>query len=191
MYIGAMGWVRPLVLGPLLLAMFASTATARAHRAVPPGNPTILQYVETIPSAGGASPTTSVSDRSGGGRSASGAGGGGPVATPTARSLAVAGADGRAALALSQATAPARIRRLGPAAVPAGAVPSRREVPGLPTPQTPVLAPGAGRTPSVASAVLSALTGSGSRGLGLALPVMLGAGLLLGAGIALLRRRSR
>lgn len=164
-----------------------ASAQARVHTIAPPGNSGVGQYLETVPTAGGAQPSNTVhpvagalgqsgkppgTGATGGGAGATGGGtgspGGGAISASTQRSLAAHGPTGAAAAALAQATAPAPTRRADPGASAA--------------------VTGGGSSP--AASVLKSLTGSTSGGgLGPLLPSLLVASVLGAAVLALLRRR--
>jgi hypothetical protein len=163
--------MRPAVVlfASLALLGFAASARAKSTILVPPGNSSVSQYVESVPTAGGGRPSGSIhtgvppSNRSGGG--------GGPISPSTVRQLHAQGAAGTAAAALAVATAPSRPR--SPARVS----------------QQPPPPSGGGASPL--SSVVKALTGSSSSGgLGLLLPIILVATLLCGTLVAVLRRRT-
>jgi hypothetical protein len=184
-----------LILLTLLLAIgITAPAAARLRVIAPPGNSGVGQYVETVPTAGGGRPTSTVhpvaggSHGSGGGGSVGGSAGGGgtsgggsatggTIAPATQRALVAHGAAGAAAAAFANATAPSRAR--------------------------PVVSHAAGRTRSAVStppsangsspmgSLLRAVTGSTSNGgLGPLLPVILIGSLFGAAALALLRRRT-
>ena len=166
----------------LALALPApASAQARVHTIAPPGNSGVGQYVETVPTADGGQPTSTI--HSGGvggavGRGGSGGGpsGGGAIAPATQRALARQGPAGDATAALARATAPRRAR---PAARAGGGR----------TQATGSLATGSeGSSPS--TSVLKALTGSTSGGgLGPLLPIALIGSVLAAAVLTLVRRR--
>jgi hypothetical protein len=184
--------LRATLLAAGLLALAATPALARHHRhrpLAPPGNSGINQYVESYPTASGNQPTNRVhrhngshgsgptAGAGGGGGGGGGTGGGGGVSNATASALAAQGPSGAAAASLAQATAPShpRVHRQ-PVAGP-------RVIQG-----NPVAA--VGGSPSAASSIFKALTGSStSGGLGLLLPVLLIIALVGAAGLAVLRHR--
>jgi hypothetical protein len=184
--------MRPVVLALLLVVAFAVPAQARVVRIAPPGNSGVSQYDETIPTAGGSRPTSTVhpvgggshgsggSQGSGGaggsGGSGGSAGGGSAVSGSTFHALAAEGPQGAAAAALAQVTAPTRSQ---PAASKTG---SRTD--------SSIAAASGGDGSSPVTSLVKAVTGStSSGGLGPVLPVIL-IGSLLGAGaLALMRRR--
>jgi hypothetical protein len=173
----------------LALAIPAS-AQARVHTIAPPGNSGVGQYLETVPTAGGAQPSNTVHPVAGavggsgkppggsagtsgtagtnGSAGTTGATGGDAISSSTRRALAEQGPTGTAAAGLANATAPA---------------PPRRAEHGAATAVS-----GGGSSP--AASVLKSLTGSSSgSGLGPLLPSLLIASLLGAAVLALLRRR--
>jgi hypothetical protein len=165
----------------LALALAApSAAQARAHTIAPPGNSGVGQYVETLPTADGSQPTSTVhSGGVGGGGGTGGSGGasgGGAIAASTRRALAKQGPTGDATAAVAQATAPRRTR---PAARPGDAPVN---------PSGSAAFASGGSSPSVS--VIKALTGSTSGGgLGPLLPIVLIGSVLAAAVLTLVRRR--
>jgi hypothetical protein len=184
--------IRPaLVLGALLLLTAASPAGA-APRTVPPGHSGASQYTETLPTAGGEQATGEVAPatpagggaKGGGGGTGSGASGGGgatdageagpaPAPTPTealgardAKRLEGLGPEGKAAANLAAAASPA--------ASPSG----HRSAAAKADASSPV------------RQVVGQLTGtSGSGGMGILLPLLIVASVLLAAAFAFTRRR--
>jgi hypothetical protein len=163
-----------------LAAIAAQPAVAQPANGAPPGNSAINQYLETIPSLGGNSPTSSI-HRSGshsiGGAAGTGSGGQGgggssSVPAPTQRSLAARGPAGREARDIAVADAPRHPK--AHSASSNGAGPDQ-------APASPL------------HSVISALTGSSTNGggLGVWLPVLLVVVLLGGGSFALVRRRAR
>jgi len=184
-----------------LIAILALPASAAAkghtHTIAPPGDSGVQQYVETIPTARGGQPTSSVhrggsgsghSRGGGGGSGASGggSGGGSAISPSTQRALDSQGADGRAAAAVLSATAPTGAGSTtsgqgagGSATSGGGSTKSGSNAGG---------SPGNGASP--ASAVFHTLTGStSSGGLGSLLPIILVGSLLAVTALAVLRRR--
>jgi hypothetical protein len=179
--------VRRIAIALVVALGVPASAQARVHTIAPPGNSGVGQYLETVPTAGGAQPSNTVhpvvgavsksgkppgAGATGGGVGATGGGsgsaGGGAISPSTQRSLAAHGPAGAAAAALARATAP---------------VPARR-----PDPEASAAASGGGSSP--AASVLKSLTGSTSGGgLGPLLPSLLVASVLGAAVLALLRRR--
>jgi hypothetical protein len=151
-------------LAPLVLVLAALTlpsAAAAAGSNAPPGNSGVDQYFETIPSAGGNHPAARGAKPGAGGLSAA-----------ERRRLAAAGPAGAAAADLAAANAPRRARHHhGPGATTTAPLPSA-----------------AGRSPF--STALHAVSGSDSSGLGILLPLILGATLLAGILAVAVRRRS-
>jgi hypothetical protein len=162
-----------------------ASAQARVHTIAPPGNSGVGQYLETVPTAGGAQPTNTVhpvagavggSKGSGGPRGGAGAPGGGTISSSTQRALAGQGSTGAADAALAQATAPPKS--------PKPAHGDHRRT----SSATSAASTGGGSSP--ASSVLKSLTGSTSGGgLGPLLPSLLIVSVLGAAVLALLRRR--
>jgi hypothetical protein len=179
--------VRRIAIALVVALGVPASAQARVHTIAPPGNSGVGQYLETVPTAGGAQPSNTVhpvvgalgksGKPPGGGATGGGAGspgggagspGGGAISSSTQRSLARQGPTGAAAAALAQATAPAPTRRAEPRRTSA--------------------VTGSGSSP--ATSVLKSLTGSTSGGgLGPLLPSLLVASVLGAAVLALLRRR--
>lgn len=159
----------------------AVPAQARVGTIAPPGSSGISQYDETIPTAAGSRPTKTVhpgvgSHGSGGAGSAGGISArGGAVPPATQRALAASGPGGAAAAALARATAPSGSR--GASTAGRGTEPS-----------TSAVSTGTGSAPI--STLLRAVTGStSSGGNGAVLPLIFLGTLLVGAGLALRRRR--
>jgi hypothetical protein len=146
----------------VVLLAAAASASARNRVLAPPGNSAISQYVEVVPTASGGRPASGI--HPGGG--SPGAGSQGLLPAATAKALAARGTDGAAVASLARATAPAVGAGKGP-------------IQPLPA--------GAGASP--ATSLLKAVTGSSSSGgLGILLPVLLGAS-VLGAGLLAWRKR--
>ena len=186
----------------VLLSLSATAAAAtptRAHEAkkappkvVKPGDPGSSQYQEDVPSAFGSVPATSVTPRL--------AHPSGPsLPHAVANQLSNAGASGRAAAALavagtpqvSTSQAPRSRRRSHSSATGAGSSTggssSSGGAPGSAGNGASALAQaGSGR--GIAGAVTHSLVGSGG-GIGVLLPVLLGASVLIAAAIAMQRRR--
>lgn len=160
-----------------------SAAQARVHKIAPPGNSGVGQYVETVPTAGGGQPTSTVHPGGVGvavGRGGTGGGpgstGGGAIAPSTQRALAKQGPTGDATAALAAATAPRRAR---PAARSSQA-----------RPRSSISSTSGGQGSSASTSVLKALTGSTSGGgLGPLLPIALIGSVLAAAVLTLVRRR--
>jgi hypothetical protein len=146
----------------LVLAL-ASTAIAqsrdRDRKPTPPDNSAIGQYVEDVPGAGGARP----SETPGGGGPVGGAPGAGLLSPAASQALAEQGAAGRSAARLAEDTAPEKGDG-GPAAA------------------------GGGRGSGI-KGIVDAVTGSDSDGMGVVLPIILGASVLAALLLLALRRR--
>jgi hypothetical protein len=171
---------------------FPAAAAAKGHSQTiaPPGVSGVQQYVETVPTAHGGQPTSSVHGGAGpghpgggggitggGGSGTSSGGSSGAVPSSTQRALAAQGADGRAAAALAAATAPSNPHR------GAGTASGR----GL---SSSVSSVSRATSTSPVSAIFKALTGSSSSGgLGALLPIILIACLLGFSALAIVRRR--
>ena len=173
----------------------AAAARGRTTTNAPPGNSGVSQYVETIPTAHGGQPTSTV-HRGGAGSGHSGAGGGGTgtsggspgggssVSSSTQRGLDSEGSAGRTAAAFILATAPSGTRSSTQTHA-SGATNGS-------TANGSSVAPGEESGASPASSVFHALTGStSSGGLGSLLPVILIASLLAISTAAVVLRRRR
>jgi hypothetical protein len=176
---------RFLTVGLLVALVLPAAASARAPIVTPPGNSSIGQYIESVPTAKGNRPTATITPGGGGGGSngtgapgASAGGGTGTSAggasgalTPSAtRALGRQGSGGRQVAALARATGSGRSSSRTGAA---GASPRTVQ------PSDAV--------PSPASAVVKSLTGTGG-GFDLLLPAILVL-IAVVAGVLRLRRR--
>jgi hypothetical protein len=177
--------------------VLAPAAAAKTKNVAPPGNSAISQYVESIPTASGNKPSSSL--HSGGGShhgggtgggttSGGGTGGGGSIPSSTQQQLAASGAAGAQAAALAQATAPTG-HRTGRQTIGSSA-------PGFSTgsPQGSHGSGGAvqGAGASAVHSFETAFTGSSSSsGLGSLLPVILVITLVGSAVMAIVRRRQQ
>jgi hypothetical protein len=188
--------MRRFTLGLIVVFILPAAAAAkdRTHTIAPPGNSGVSQYVETIPTAKGGQPTSSVQNGGGGsthsrgggggtsGGGGPGSGGGSAISTPTKRALDSQGADGRAAAAVLSATAPTG--RVSITAGQGGTAGGGRAGAG-----NADTGPGAAGS-SPASAVFKTLTGSAaSGGLGPLLPIILVASLVALSALAIMRGR--
>ncbi len=172
------------VLAALSLAI---APAASAYKVAPPGNSAVSQYVENVPGARGNVPTGAIHSH-----------GGSVALTPsTRRSLVGQGADGARAAVLANATAPAGVRgqnrrhrgASSSGAAAGGGQAAGGQGPGGGAAGTSVSTPVSGSVASPSSAVLKAVTGSATHGLGALLPAILLAS-AIGAGLlAALRRR--
>jgi hypothetical protein len=155
-----------MVLGSLAALLMPAAVSAKGHSYVPPGNSSANQYVEIIPTAGGGSPSHTITP----GR------GEGAISPSTQQALAQQGSDGLQAADLAKATAPRQPQTVThTSSVPSGSSPA---------PASPGSSP--------AAQVVQAVTGaSGQGGLGPLLPVILVAMLLAGVAVAVSRRRRR
>jgi len=177
-----------------LIAVLALPASAAAkggtQTIAPPGNSGVSQYVETVPTAHGGQPTSSVHRGGGGSGHAQGGGGsptsgGGPggtgaISSSTQRALDSQGSTGRAAAAFIQSTAPSGVRASAQGHGHRGTDASNGS--------NAAASQSDGSPP--ASSVFHALTGSTtSGGLGPILPIILIASLLAVSVLAILRRR--
>lgn len=161
--------------GRLAIATIAGTlalptgALAKSTTYAPPGNSGVDQYLETVPTGGGGHATSGPASTGGGGGGGGGSNpSGGASATSsalsagTAKRLAAQGAAGRAVKRLVKQTAPPR----SPAANPNGAQ---------------------GRG-AVSAALHPLVSHSGDGGVGILLPLFLGATLLVTVAVVLRRR---
>lgn len=170
----------------LALALAApSLAQARVQKIAPPGNSGVNQYLETVPTAEGGQPTSTVHPVGAGVRGPGGPGptaghpgssAGGAISSSTQRALASQGPTGTAAAAVAQATAPRGPRSL-----------SHRQGAGA---NSPVSAASTNEGSSPQASVLKTLTGATSGGgLGPLLPIVLIGSVLAAAVLTLVRRR--
>jgi hypothetical protein len=187
--------MRRVVLGALALLAMPTTAAAYSHQQTiaPPGNSGVQQYVETIPTAHGGQPTSSVHEGGGPGHpqgGGSGPAGGGPgggsaISSSTQRALDSQGTTGRAAAAFIRATAPSGARSTTRAS---GNGSTNSNGAHGNNGSNAASTRGGGASP--ASSVFHSLTGvSGNGGLGALLPIILVGSLLVMAGLAIVRRR--
>jgi hypothetical protein len=165
---------RFLIAGLLVALALPAAASARAPVVTPPGNSSIGQYIESVPTTKGNRPTATITPSGGGGGSngtGASAGGASGALTPSAtRALARQGSGGRQVAALARATgSPRSSSRAGAART------------------SPRTVPRSAAVPSPASAVVKSLTGTDG-GFGLLLPAIL---ILIAvvAGVLRLRRR--
>lgn len=165
------------VVRPTLLACIAAVAFpagAFAVRCAPPGNSGIDQYFETIPGAS----CNQAPPGSGG----TGSPGGTHLSPGQRRQLAALGPAGRAVAQFVAATAPA-IEGTGPARDGGSRAGGRRAGPVL----IAAAPPTASGEPPVVGLLKPIVTGSASGGVGILLPIFLGAAVLL-ALVTVLRR---
>jgi hypothetical protein len=181
------------------MAVLASAAVAKNKTVAPPGNSGVSQYVESIPTAQGNKPSSTV--HSGGGThhgggtgggttggTGGGSGGGGSISASTQHQLAAHGAAGAQAAALAAATAPAGGRTAGSHATGSQGTGSRGSAQG--SRGTGGAVQGAGS--SAVHSFETAFTGSSSSsGLGALLPVILVITLVGSAAMAIIRRRQQ
>jgi hypothetical protein len=169
---------RQLTLFPLALLLalaVAAPSSARNRSRTPSGNSAISQYLESIPGAGGGSPTNTIQP-SNESHSSPSAGGGSYSAhsSLSARRLAALGADGAAVSSLVGATAPPSRSGIGaPGSAGTGRNPGGTLGVGAP--------PRGAFSPSTSSA--------GGGGVGVVLPVLMGLSLIGTIALAILRRR--
>jgi hypothetical protein len=153
----------------LLALLVPAAASARARKYAPPGNSAISQYVESVPTAGGGRPSGTIHTRGAAGSSA--------LSPATQRAFSRQGADGKAAAALANATAPAARRNAsaGQRQSPAASASS-----------------GGSANESPLDSLLRTATGASSRGgLGAWLPAILIVATLGGGALALRRGLAR
>jgi hypothetical protein len=175
----------PLIALATVIVSLAGTPAAGATKIAPPGNSGVSQYVENVPGAQGNVPTLTIHPHPAGAAGPAN----GAVAATTRQALAGQGVDGARAVALANAAAPPgvhgvnRRHRSGAGATSGGQGPGGGV--GAAGGSTPV----SGSVASPTSAVLKAVTGSATHGLGALLPGILVAS-AIGAGLlAALRRR--
>jgi hypothetical protein len=174
------GQMRVTPLSVLVLLAFSSPALAKGPSPFPSGNSAGGQYREVIPTADGGRPSSGV----GPGRGSSSA-----VSPSTAKSLARLGPAGPATAALARATAPTEAQGVSPhrGASRYGANPSRGS-PGHRHERPSNLRAPAGGPP--ASQLVKAVSGSDS-GMGVLLPIILGATALVAITMGVFTRRRR
>jgi hypothetical protein len=179
-------WMRGAFLLIVCCVFFAIPGEALAITLAPPGKAGADQYFETIPNpSGNAAPPGSVPGS--GGSGSAGLSHLGSGSTGAAR-LAKLGPDGQKAAAVAAATAPTpaggnATAQSTTAGNTTGGKPGRSGASHVAT--IPQHRHSAGDTPT--SALANALTGSG--GLGLVLPLLLGTSLVLGLGLVISRAR--
>ncbi len=178
---------RLLATAVLGFGLLAVPAAAQPHRHLaPPGNSAISQYLETIPTASGGQPSSSVS--ASGGHGSGGGAGGSVLPASTSHALAAQGPIGAADASMIQATAPSG-GATGQSSGSGGSRsrPSTDQTSSSQTPAAPAASPPA---PGAVNSVLKSLTGSsGSGGLGVLLPILLAVVFVAGGGLAFWRRR--
>ena len=185
--------LRTVAVAVLLAVLPAASARARVHTIAPPGNSGVNQYVESVPTAKGSQPTSTIHPQGGGGGSGRGPGaagsggtssGAGVIPASTARALSRLGTTGAAAAAFALATAP---RRVGHRARPVAG--TTNQAAGRTASSGGSAATSGGSAPT--SSVVKALTGSasGDTGLGVLLPVILVVSALAAAAMSIARRR--
>ncbi len=160
--------IRPLLLALLLLLALAPAANAQTAA---PGVSALDEYQETIPGAGGDTPTDGKPN--------------GNALSPAARaSLARLGADGRRAAALAAQTAPADAPAKGKTAASTNSAGRRTR-----SQQTPDGSSATSGRPPIEATVHAVAAPSG--GMGLLLPVLLACATVAAGGAAFLARRRR
>ena len=183
--------VTTLAIGSLLVFPATALAGNGGHHSVPPGNSGLDQYTENIPGAGGNHPT------GGGGSHHPGGGGGGSGSSVTpgvTHTLDSQGPAGQGAASLAAATAP---DVGGNAPAPAGhggkSGGSANAKGGSGTTASGTASGGnaaSGGSGSGVDAIAAELTGSGvDNGMGIFLPIILGAALIGALGLVALRLR--
>lgn len=153
----------------LFLAMPA--AASASHQSLPPGNSGSDEYVEGVPGAGGDKPSGNVGQEDDGG---AGGAGGGSLPPSAQEALSEQGADGEKAAGLAAATAPGEAKTAGSDAESGSAGDKASDLSG-----------------SRVEQVVQALTGSGSDGMGVALPLILVSAAVVALALLLLARRRR
>ena len=166
-----------------------SSATAQGSHNAPPGNSSIDQYFESVPSADGSSTTTrpgeggatapGVPGTGGEGGGGSGSGGSAGIDSKIEKRLAAQGADGRAVESFTRATRPGAAP--GGPGTPENANGDRGAVAG-------VAAADRGKG-TISSVIETATQGSSNGGMGAALPFLIALALMGAVAAVLLRRR--
>jgi hypothetical protein len=187
--------VTTLAIGSLLVLPATALAGNGGHHSVPPGNSGLDQYTENIPGAGGNHPT------GGGGSHHPGGGGGGSGSSVTpgvTHTLDSQGPAGQGAASLAAATAP-DVGGNAPAGHGGKSGGSANAKGGSGTTASGAAsggnAPSGGNAASGGSgsgvdAIAAELTGSGvDNGMGIFLPIILGAALIGALGLVVLRLR--
>ncbi len=181
--------VTTLAIGSLLVLPATALAGNGGHRSVPPGNSGLDQYTENIPGAGGNHPT------GGGGSHHPGGGGGGSgssVSPGVTHTLDSQGPAGQGAASLAAATAP-DVGGNAPAGHGGKSGGSANAKGGSGTTASGAASGGnaaSGGSGSGVDAIAAELTGSGvDNGMGIFLPIILGAALIGALGLVALRLR--
>lgn len=160
----------------------AAEAKCGTKTLAPPGNSAVNQYVETVPTAKGGCPTSTIPR--------AGTHGSGAISPGTSHALSALGSNGRGAAAFADATGTAKTD----AAKARTSRGHRRSSHGQAAPGGSSGGNGgnnSGNGGSPASAVIKTLSGSGGGGgLGVLLPIILAALAIGAAGIAVTRRRT-
>jgi hypothetical protein len=156
----------------LAAALLAAPAVTQAQQSLPPGNSGVDQYTENVPGPGGDKPTSDDEGGSGGsGGSGSGGAGNGELSASEAQALSDQGANGAAAAQLAEQTAPETAKTNARVEHRSG--------------------DGGDDGGFSADDVFSALTGSDSAGMGVFLPILLGATLLAAIAVGATRMLRR
>jgi hypothetical protein len=176
----------PILLIAVVAVALPAAASARGctHSIAPPGNSGVNQYVETVPTAGGGCPTSTI--HSGGTH-------GGAVSPGTTHALSSLGANGRGAAAFADATGTVRARtsQVRASQKHKGSSSHSQTTLGGPSGGSGGSGGNSGSGGSPASAVIKTLSGSGGGGgLGVLLPIILAAVAVAAAGLAVTRRRT-
>ncbi len=172
-----MAFRRLLVIVPLALVLWSGSVAANAQTTVaPPGNSGVDEYVETVPSANGPShqSPSKPSESS--------------LPSSTQQALRSKGSDGAAVVQLASTNGEASqagVKSHGDKGKNKGGADHV-----LPT-DPAVGSAASGSSDSLPVAVIKSVTKSGSGGMGLLLPLILGFALIAGASSFLIRRRSR
>jgi hypothetical protein len=155
---------------------FAAAHPKNTTTYVPPGLSSASQYVEVVPTAGGGKASISVhagGGGSGGSGPSSGAGASSSVPSKTLKQLSKDGSTGADAANFAAATAPGKSKSTS-----------------RPAKSVTVPAPKSGASGSPTGEVLkAAVSPGGSGGLGIALPVILIASVVLASGLGIVRMR--
>jgi hypothetical protein len=139
------------------------------------GNSSVDQYTEQIPTAGG------------GNGGASGGGGSGSIPAATQDSLESQGSTGQAAATLAESTAPAPVSKTRKPKSTGQKAHGHHHAQVFAR-ERPSVSPGGGSSPS--NAVGQAVGGDAAGGMGIALPIIIGASSLAAIALFLTRRRT-
>jgi hypothetical protein len=171
--------MRAAILGAVAALALPASAAAATQYYIPPNNSGGNQYVESVPTAGGSSPTSSISHPGKGGSGTNHA-----LSRGTESALLAQGPDGARVAAFANQTAPGGARGSG-ASVSGGGSGGRGGATGAPANGVSVGSGGSSPAISVARSI-TGLDGHGGFGV---LPILLIAVTIGIGGLALLRRR--